>query len=100
LLHHPHLHCVVPGGGLSPDETRWGQRLGRTECANFDAKCIIPLYNPLSLVFCASLAVLFAYADHSPAGVGGRSGLGRRWRRRGLEVESRPLHLRRRSTAP
>jgi len=20
LLHHPHLHCVVPGGGLSPDE--------------------------------------------------------------------------------
>ena len=23
LLHHPHLHCVVPGGGLSPDETQW-----------------------------------------------------------------------------
>lgn len=23
LLHHPHLHCVVPGGGLSCDETRW-----------------------------------------------------------------------------
>ena len=23
LLHHPHLHCVVPGGGLSPDQTRW-----------------------------------------------------------------------------
>ncbi len=21
--HHPHLHCVVPGGGLSPDGTRW-----------------------------------------------------------------------------
>jgi hypothetical protein len=21
--HHPHLHCVVPGGGLSPDRTRW-----------------------------------------------------------------------------
>jgi len=21
LLHHPHLHCVVPGGGLSPDES-------------------------------------------------------------------------------
>jgi hypothetical protein len=20
---HPHLHCVVPGGGLSPDGTRW-----------------------------------------------------------------------------
>ena len=23
LTHHPHLHCVVPGGGLSPDGTRW-----------------------------------------------------------------------------
>src|SRR5437870_8642593 len=21
--HHPHLHCVVPGGGLSPDGKRW-----------------------------------------------------------------------------
>jgi hypothetical protein len=23
LLHHPHLHCVVPGGGISPEGTRW-----------------------------------------------------------------------------
>jgi hypothetical protein len=23
LLHHPHLHGVVPGGGLSPDRLRW-----------------------------------------------------------------------------
>jgi len=23
LLHHPHLHCVVPGGGLSSDHERW-----------------------------------------------------------------------------
>jgi hypothetical protein len=23
LLHHPHLHCVVPGGGLSSDGKRW-----------------------------------------------------------------------------
>jgi hypothetical protein len=23
LLHHPHLHCVVPGGGLSADGTQW-----------------------------------------------------------------------------
>ena len=23
LHHHPHLHCVVPGGGLSPDGTQW-----------------------------------------------------------------------------
>ena len=23
LVDHPHLHCVVPGGGLSPDGSRW-----------------------------------------------------------------------------
>src|SRR6185503_17349430 len=23
LQHHPHLHCVVPGGGLSPDHSKW-----------------------------------------------------------------------------
>jgi hypothetical protein len=23
LLHHPHIHCVVPAGGLSPDGSRW-----------------------------------------------------------------------------
>ena len=23
LQHHPHIHCVVPGGGLSPDYERW-----------------------------------------------------------------------------
>src|SRR5271163_3927075 len=23
LLHHPHLHCLVPGGGVSPGGDRW-----------------------------------------------------------------------------
>jgi predicted RNA-binding Zn-ribbon protein involved in translation (DUF1610 family) len=23
LLHHPHLHCLVPGGGISPDGASW-----------------------------------------------------------------------------
>lgn len=23
LTHHPHVHCVVPGGGLAPDGERW-----------------------------------------------------------------------------
>ena len=23
LEHHPHVHCVVPGGGLSPDDSQW-----------------------------------------------------------------------------
>ncbi len=25
LLHHPHVHCVVTGGGTSPDQQRWVQ---------------------------------------------------------------------------
>jgi hypothetical protein len=29
LLHHPHVHCVVPVGGLSPDGTRWVQPRAR-----------------------------------------------------------------------
>lgn len=23
LLHHPHIHCVIPSGGLSPDHQQW-----------------------------------------------------------------------------
>ena len=23
MTHHPHVHMIVPGGGLSPDGTRW-----------------------------------------------------------------------------
>ncbi len=23
MTHHPHVHIIVPGGGLSPDDTRW-----------------------------------------------------------------------------
>jgi hypothetical protein len=23
LLHHPHIHCIIPGGGISPDGTQW-----------------------------------------------------------------------------
>jgi hypothetical protein len=23
LTHHPHIHMIVPGGGLLPDDTRW-----------------------------------------------------------------------------
>jgi hypothetical protein len=29
LLHHPHIHCVVPGGGLSPDRRRWVHGRGK-----------------------------------------------------------------------
>ena len=23
IIHHPHIHCIVPGGGCSPDGQRW-----------------------------------------------------------------------------
>jgi hypothetical protein len=23
LTHHPHIHCIIPGGGLSADKTKW-----------------------------------------------------------------------------
>lgn len=23
LMFHPHIHCVIPGGGISPDKTQW-----------------------------------------------------------------------------
>jgi len=33
LLFHPHLHCVVPGGGLSPEGDRWiSCRPGASSC--------------------------------------------------------------------
>ena len=33
LMHHPHLHCVATGGGISPDRSRWipCKRSRRTE---------------------------------------------------------------------
>ena len=32
LQHHPHVHCVVPAGGLSPDHTRWIRRGPGSSC--------------------------------------------------------------------
>ena len=29
LLHHPHVHCVVPGGGLSPNRSSWISSSGK-----------------------------------------------------------------------
>ena len=31
LMHHPHIHCVVPAGGFAPGRTRWI----RPQCAGF-----------------------------------------------------------------
>ncbi len=32
LQHHPHIHCVVPGGGIAPDGTEWIDRPRQKRC--------------------------------------------------------------------
>jgi len=53
LNHHPHLHCVVPGGGLAPDDARWVQ--GR---ANFFL-AVKPLARLFRRLFLERLAAAF-----------------------------------------
>ena len=38
LQHHPHVHCVVPMGGLSPDGTRWIHAENRVQPTNLTAQ--------------------------------------------------------------
>ena len=38
LDHHPHLHCIVPGGGISPTGDRWVRRRSFWPCA-FSRAC-------------------------------------------------------------
>jgi hypothetical protein len=40
LQFHPHVHCVVPGGGLSPDRTRW-------VCSRPDYFLPVPVLSPV-----------------------------------------------------
>jgi hypothetical protein len=47
LLYHPHLHCVVPGGGLSPDGQRWIP----CRCAQKSGKPFFPSVKVLSARF-------------------------------------------------
>jgi hypothetical protein len=69
LLHHPHVHCVVPAGGLTPDHTRWISApshfflpvkvLGRVFRGKFVAG-LRQLYRQGKLTFCGRLAPLRA----------------------------------------
>jgi len=54
LQHHPHLHCVVPGGGLSPDHTEWIS----TRC-----RFLLPV-KVLSRVFRGKFLAFFQTAFH------------------------------------
>jgi hypothetical protein len=37
LTHHPHLHCIVPAGGLSPDRSRWVKCRGKRFLLSIEA---------------------------------------------------------------
>jgi predicted RNA-binding Zn-ribbon protein involved in translation (DUF1610 family) len=37
LTHHPHLHCIVPAGGLSPDRSRWVRCRGKRFLLSIEA---------------------------------------------------------------
>ncbi len=38
MTHHPHVHMIVPGGGISPDVASWDLACGR-RCPIRDAVC-------------------------------------------------------------
>jgi hypothetical protein len=67
LQHHPHAHCVVPGGGLSPDGQRWiscrpGFLLPVRVLSRFFRRCFLEMLEKLfgagQLRFCSSLEAL------------------------------------------
>jgi hypothetical protein len=41
LLHHPHVHCVIPAGGLSPDHKTW---IHPRHCFFLPVKVLSPLF--------------------------------------------------------
>ena len=57
LTHHPHLHCVVPGGGIAPDGTRW-----IASRPNFFL-AVKPLARLFRRLFLERLAAAFATGD-------------------------------------
>jgi hypothetical protein len=77
LLHHPHLHCVVPGGGRSPDGQRWipcrcPQNSGKPFCLSVTVlsahfrrlfrAALVEAFQQGQLSFCGELAALAAPA--------------------------------------
>src|SRR3954470_245546 len=57
LTHHPHLHCVVPGGGIAPDGAGWVH--GR---ANFFL-AVKPLARLFRRLFLERLAAAFEHGE-------------------------------------
>ena len=119
LRHHPHLHCLVPAGGLALDRSRWVEPgvtsfyLCVCSAACFAASCSAFLkqsYRRNELCFSGTLTALSPpRAFHSllppcAKGVGGRLEASLRWARTRAEV-SGPLypprrHLQRKAAQP
>ncbi len=89
LLYHPHLHCVVPGGGLSVDGSRWivsgerfflpvrvlrtvfrGKLLSKLERALLEARIPLPEGTGRLLLTQASRITWVVYAKPPLAGAG------------------------------
>ena len=71
LTHHPHVHMVVPGGGLSPDGSKWiacrpryfltVEVLSRCSAGCF-CRCWSPRTTPVT---CSSSAIMLRLADQA-----------------------------------
>jgi hypothetical protein len=66
LHHHPHLHCIVPGGGISPNQTRW------VPCKPGFLLPVRVLSRRFRDLFVAQLRAAFAHDElHFPASITG-----------------------------
>ena len=59
MTHHPHVHMIVPGGGLSPDGGRW--IACRRQASSCRSACSRGCSGVLSLTFCSKLTGKAAY---------------------------------------
>ena len=91
LTPHPHIHCVVPGGGLAPDHSRWiasrSSFLSRSRCsvASFGASSSLDCGGSLLAVSYASSASASLFMRRSASPVSCASFIGKT----GLSMPSR-----------
>jgi hypothetical protein len=64
LTHHPHVHMIVPGGGLSPDGTRW---IACKRGFFLHVRVLSRLFRRTVLVICPSLANLLGWPITVPS---------------------------------
>src|SRR5258708_2727899 len=70
MTHHPHVHMIVPGGGISPDGTRW---IGCRPNYLLPVKVLSRLFRRLMLAMLLAAdatGVTFSYKDYRIEGPG------------------------------